>query len=1574
MTPLRDPAIGPTPIDQQRALLDNARLEQRRAALAARDAHAKVDALTRDNSDLNRQELAKAMEQAKAAGAALDRIRNRARSERETLIGDLAGWLAPTPEQEIARLSGTMPLVFLPVRIETRFTRDALLLRVYPDDILSDSFEPELTDDEIADGQEFWATAWPGETEERTAWQVLVNKIGQGRAAWVANAMTPPNIATRPGGTPQPATPARREASWTLAAEARLLPDRWHVLLQSVSGERIVSGSAIHEPLSLTFSPDPADPASPLGDDGLKLSDDVRWTVDFQEALKVGMALQISLQGEERAGFSRIIVFGVKSSLAPDVSATGLAAMLEHHRYGRGVALVPQGTPTNNTSSGAAPFPPPDPGAQRSFAVERTGITVASGRDGARFASAFGFAPTAATHLEGADGREFERAGAMARGLWPVTWGYFLTELMSPVFGDDDIESARQFFVNHVRGRGPLPAFRVGNTPYGIVPASSLTNWESSRSASAAERALPDTFRRARDLWLSKASQIPHVGRSADPDKDLMEILATDASAREVRVRPVMGEDSTWNLMGMWGWPDAWAYWFDAGQLNATLLFTLLGHPEWRPKVARLNFDQNAWPFKYHLVTEAPVSETDGLSPNYIDWIRTASVPDLIGQSVPAGWDPPVSLLYRLLRHSALLEYQSTSFRLGLRLNVFQIDQRKEREITGLASQPAGLDRVQQMMQPIPGVTGTAPVHSFLSDPANAATIVSLFPDEPVVGLRDALAILSIASTAELERLTGETLDCASHRLDAWITALATKRLEEMRRSSPTGCYLAGYGWVENLKPKPAGSEHPVRLSDGSAAVRQDGNGGYVQAPSMTHAAAAAILRNGYLSRTGTDREKYAVDLSSAQVRSARFVLDAVREGQSIGAVFGYQFERGLHDRVLDKWIDPFRARYPLVAAKSGDPDDYEDPSNPDQPREHIAARNVVDGLELRTAFQNNQIPWGQFGLPTTAAERQPIEEELALLDRTVDSVSDLLLAEGVYQLVKGSPSVAAATLDAMAQGTVRPPDPEIATQPRRGTGLTHKVVLFTGGNGKALPAGFAAAATPRALIEPRLDAWLGQLFGPAASYKCTVEFGKPDAPSGSTPVSLDQLALRPIDVLTLVRSLSAPAPDSTSAAASELDRRVLEVAHGLMGLTEETQARIQYGRPAAGFDPATERTFSDLLELARKADSLITQSRPLTPEDLVAEDRGDDAKAADHHLAEGLTRAQNARQMLFVAKQAMDPELAAAEAAAEAAPFDLTNLRDALRAVAEIGVNGAYPASALESTLDQRKQLIAQAGSVSAEASRRLKQADATLTEAAKPEHAADVRFLLFAVRDVIDSICGAAMPFLPRFDPPASAELSNALAHSTTAAFIDADPTKRRTAIRGFERVAAAVRSPLDHWRRLEIVANSLGRQAAPRAIAQLPYQAGARWAGLPFPDETKRPSAGDTSILFYCADTPDVTVPWCGLLLDHWTEYIPIPTEQTGVAFHYDDPGAEAPQVILLAVPPVSNPQTWQLSWIIETLKESLDMAKVRAVDGELLGDVSQLLPAIELADSTADVTIRSSFSSAYAREAISIKART
>src|SRR5262249_35423750 len=99
----------------------------------------------------------------------------------------------------------------------------------------------------------------------------------------------------------------------------------------------------------------------------------------------------------------------------------------------------------------------------------------------------------------------------------------------------------------------------------------------------------------------------------------------------------------------------------------------------------------------------------------------------------------------------------------------------------------------------------------------------------------DQLATLSKLPTAELERRFGETLDACSHRLDAWITALATQKLSTMRAAAPSGCHVGGFGWAEDVRPV------------GTAPVL----GGYIHAPSAAQASAAAILRNGYLSRGG---------------------------------------------------------------------------------------------------------------------------------------------------------------------------------------------------------------------------------------------------------------------------------------------------------------------------------------------------------------------------------------------------------------------------------------------------------------------------------------------------------------------------------------------------------------------------------------------------------------------------------------------------------------------------------------------------------------------------------------------------
>lgn len=1552
-----------TELDDKRSEMRRAEATLRKRGIELRDANAALANLKRRAGGADAGAIAEAQREVGKAKEAQQVAASELRAVVEVLGPLIEAALPPTPQDEIAALEADRPIVLLPIRIETRFVGTQLLLRIYPDDIFADTHEPELTDIETEDGRNFWRTAWPDEASERIAWRVLVDALGAPRSTWVAQKTEPTNLGQRPAVAPVFAAVPRRESAWTRAARAHLLPDRWLVTLYSNGNARTLPSGLVREPLTLTVSPDPNEPRADLGSDGLQMDDAARWTVDFDAAVAVGMAMRIDLENDEQAQIDRLLVVGVKSSLAPGQVPAALAGLFDNHRHGRGMSFVAQGTPTNNTASTASPFPVPDTDGSESF-LARRGIQALAGRDGGRLMRALGLPAAVASHWTGADRRSEEAAQAMTRAMWPATMRYFLEHLMEPVFDRETIALAQKFFVGFVRGRGPLAAFRIGNTPYGVLPVSALSRWSANKDAPAFDHVLPQILRNLLPIWTEAVARVPRVGRTpADPDADLLGILGMDASTREVRLRTVLGEDVQWNFFGFMGWPDGWQVWQDHGQELATRTFDAIGYPELRPRIGRMNFADTAWPVNLKFVTEGLVAENAALSPNYIDWIASASVPQLLAQSVPAGWNhPPHVLLYKMLRHSALLEYSDAGTELLILSGAADASWRHEPELVGLQVGDVALkpNRIQRLGMSLQGTSGNQPLHKYLSNPDNGPLLRKLLPEQQVVGLRDALAVLMPLSTAELERLFTETLDTTAHRLDAWITALAARRLEGMRDKVPDGAHLGAYGWVENLVRRAAAPGNPVEVSPGVFAQQQSGNGGYVHAPSVTHASSAAVLRNAYLSRSGPGQEQFAVDLSSARVRTGRFVLDAVREGQALGAVLGYQVERGLHDRQQDTAIDALRRVFPLVAGKSNDPVDS------GESQEQIAARNVVDGLLLRTASREGNLTASLLGMAANSPAWAAVAAEVATLDATVDSVADLLLAESVYQLIKGSPGNAAATLDAMAQGMVRPPDPEIATVPRRGTSLTHRVAVVLGDRVTALPPGWPVAPSARAELDPWVDAWLGEHFGDATLVECDVEFGPVGAPIGSTRVSLDLLELSPSDFFALARSLGQNS-EATQAGASELDRRVRDAAYRKTNRTAEIETRISYTRPAAGFDPLRQRTFSDLLELCQAIEQVMRLSRPLTARDLVAEDRYADAAAIDLLPDEARDRATLACSRLSDALDAVDAALVGANAAPAGAAFNLDPLRDSLRKLAVTGVPGAYPLSSLGSGAQLRPPLIAQAESMVDDGRRRLKQARDALAAAAAPAFAADAARQVKASSEAVSFALGAASPFLPRFKlrpagaatpAPAEAELANAIVQSNDAQFIAAGGAARAKEINRFEMVAARVRPALDAWRRLQIAGGLLGVPPTARAVTQLPYEAGVRWAALPFPNQAARPRGGRISLLLHLVAQPKADAAWSGLFLDQWVESIPQTAEQTGIAFHYDDPGAEAPQTILLAVPPAESTH-WDLDSLLAVLNETLDLAKVRAVDGEQLGELGQLLPAIYFADSADPVTVSTEF---------------
>ena len=118
--------------------------------------------------------------------------------------------------------------------------------------------------------------------------------------------------------------------------------------------------------------------------------------------------------------------------------------------------------------------------------------------------------------------------------------------------------------------------------------------------------------------------------------------------------------------------------------------------------------------------------------------------------------------------------------------------------------------------------------------------------------------------------------------------------------------------------------------------------------------------------------------------------------------------------------------------------------------------------------------------------------------------------------------------------------------------------------------------------------------------------------------------------------------------------------------------------------------------------------------------------------------------------------------------------------------------------------------------------------------------------------------------------------------------------------------------------------------------------------------------TSKIELCDKTAPVAVrqPLAGLLIDEWIEVVPSATETTGIALQYDQPNAAPPQTILVAVPPeIESPWTvWSLQ---QVLLETLDLARILAVDPDALDEVGHYLPALYFACNTAGETVSTNF---------------
>ena len=769
-------------------------------------------------------------------------------------------------------------------------------------------------------------------------------------------------------------------------------------------------------------------------------------------------------------------------------------------------------------------------------------------------------------------------------------------------------------------GPFPVPSVR----PDAIAAAVAIVDWARDPVPGwGSPTQMVNLLRALRKAWqgVLEADRVPRV--YPDPRRSsaqsLLDLLSTDARSVSVRTRGAIGSllaGNLWRLLGRELGPGVGRGYEPRLRAAVQAALAAAGLAE-DGRITRIGYETYASPFPGPLVA-ADADEDEPLPDgNYLVWAAAALPAELhAGRGGRGGTEGP--LLERLVRHATLQAWADAAFAIrppdGVTLPLPEPELVDVADLTtpDPVTPPMTLTSWRHLSRAVfdpghPRYPGR-PVLEVLAALVASAEAPGGLVDPAVADLvahRAALRRLATLPAGTLELLMMGSLDVATHRLDAWVTAVATTRLRALRAARPEGLHLGGFGIALDLAARTA------PLSEG-----------YVLAPSLAHAATAAIARGGFLAHADDpDGGRLTLGLTSRRVRRALDLLDGLRADQPMSALLGQRFERELHDLPgnLDRYLGSLRALAPATAGKRVAVPAGAGPAA-------AQARGPLDGLALLRRHADSAIPWGMtpagesVALPAADpadADHAAIASLLDDLADQVDAVGDLAVAEAVHQTVQGNLARAGALLDAVNRGEPVHADPEVVRTPRSGVAVTNRVLVLL--PAVAAAAGWSASPAPaaRAAADPAAETWAASLLGPAARTRWRALFPVAGGQPGDLVTAEHTLAgvgLCALDVVAMATAADMR-HDGDLARSATLDSLLLTYAAD---------------RPPAGADPGMPPTVlldraaswapddlsvPELLEIARRLGLLFGAARPARPADL-AEPGRDPGAPADPTLA----------------------------------------------------------------------------------------------------------------------------------------------------------------------------------------------------------------------------------------------------------------------------------------------------------------------------------------------------------------------
>lgn len=867
---------------------------------------------------------------------------------------------------------------------------------------------------------------------------------------------------------------------------------------------------------------------------------------------------------------------------------------------------------------------------------------------------------------------------------------------------------------------------------------------------------------------------------------------------------------------------------------------------------------------------------------------------------------------------------------------------------------------------------------------------------------RDALAYLSTLDVAELERITAESVDLSGSRLDAWIHGLFNIRLTDLRHrigavninnpvvSFQGGSYIGAYGYVENLKkndtnganetdsvisrePFPIENlpeELSVLLTDKPNPViyKDSGNFGFLPAPSLSHAVTAAILRSCYETSKNLEEsqvfQRSAVNLSSARVRSALFLLQGIQAGNDLGALLGYQFENGLHESStsgtvnLDSTVHKLRKIYPMR----------------DELGEQIAADpvagQVVNGLALldnvKTIYESLLQPDASFfdvingnlgllmGLNTTdvpnaisnvQGEQKIIAYHIDQMAQSVDALGDLVITESVYQIVRGNAPRATAAMG-MLNGTSALVEPEVIQSPMKADQFVNRVLmnyqavpLFTQDvlvGSHVLESAWSSSNTinylesPRTAIDLSLSRWLGNLLESPSNI--IIHISQYDSVGdfwNFNTMTLTDLNMQPLDLVALVT------PDSIRPTA-EMEKWILYAYRKKFNLLDSIPCKLIFENTEA---PGGTLSFYEVFPVICQWKELLENAKAITSADFspIAPIDGNWGLQRDdfRYRISSVKNCMNQLRNALTAISTVDITTAENSAVQQW----LTSLEHCVL----MGLPGVIPASSIippagDAFIEYRAKIKALCDVALTLINDRWEKIVPSYSEFDTLNTSGSDTDILKSGRKVLDMIFAGHTYCMPGIMILNHNEF--ALAVNGMNSLITTDESQYvQQWLHANGMVRKNISSLLNLQNTYEIMYSLKMNQWSefdpepPQMInplpVQLPYTTGDKWIGMKL--QLGATVHGKCNIMLNDVEALGDYNAVTGFKLDDWNEMIPSQDVVAGIAAHINQPDSEAPQNILLSVPSSeASSWVWNVNDLVASITQAFDMAKYRSLD--------------------------------------------